>query len=464
MFETLKYCYSVYKLVSYINYIESLDDDINVNKLQEALITIKSYINDLGFVGIKFTQWYITRLMSVNNEKNNIIINYFNNLFENCDEHPLEFTKKTFYNSIGIELEEYIDIKTLKCMASGSVGQVYYAKIKDTPVEVAIKVKHPNVSNDLDRLNNFIYVLNMIKNLSFYKHKYKLYFDYEDFKEYLVKQVDFRNEVENCKKFQEEYKDNDYILFPKVYQYSEDIIISKYENGISFHELSDYQKTKCAINFLSFVLDSLLIKNFMHGDLHIKNWKLQEMRNGIDYKLVVYDHGICFSTQGTDYNRLFWDAFETNNKQQIIHFFEMNAQPYLSDKLKAKINDLYDEFCEKKQTVFMLCKNIFDCFQLQDEIKLNKNILNFMIFINLVEDIIMKEICIGNANIDYNMIASVCNVHTSIIAYCNSKKVYPELKKYMESKIAERNKNGIIASNDLFVNSNNLTFDPIPIE
>ena len=461
MFETVKYCYTVYKLISYIQYIEGLSDTIDEKKLIDDLIIMKSYINYLGFIGIKFTQWYITRLMSLNTRKNNIITKYFNDLFENCPQHSLEFTKKLFKEKIGFELEEYIEIDTLKVKASGSIGQIYYAKIKDSPkenpIEVAIKVKHPNINNDLERLNNFIYVIDFIKSISFYKHRYKLYFDYEDFKDHLVKQIDFKKEAENCKRFQDLYQNNDYIVFPKIYQYNEDIIISKYEDGIDFRELSLYQKSKCAVNFLCFILSSVLITNFIHGDLHIKNWKLQLMDNGIDYKLIIYDHGICFSTDSVENNRLFWSAFENNNKEQVVSFFESNATPKLNDKVKNKLYDLYDKFCEEKQTIYILCKNVFDSFMLQDDIKLNKNILNLTIFINLVEDIIMKEICIGNTS-DYNIIASVCNIYTTIIAYCSSNNIYPELKKYLENEIKKKSDLNLIKGKDLFINNSNLIF------
>ena len=463
MFTTIRYIYNVYKLINQLIYIQNLDEDIDDKLLTDNFKLVKYYLNNIGFIGVKFMQWYVSNLMSIQDKKksniNDKLINYFKGIFDNCEVHSLEYTKKIFKNDFKVELEEYISINSLKLIGSGSIGQVYYAKMKDTDLEVAIKVKHPTINDDLQKLNNFIYVLNWIKSINYYKHKFRLYLDYNDFKDYITKQVNFENEVENANKFQDLYENNKYIVIPKIYQYTQNIIVSKFEGGIEFNELSPYQKVKCANNFLCFVMNSFLIDNFVHGDLHIKNWKLQLMENKIDYKLVIYDLGICFSTDNVNHNRLLWESLEVNDKDGIFEFFNVNSNISVdNNNIKKETEDIFQDYYDNGRSITYLCNNLLNLLQKQPNIMLNKNLINILTFLNLIEDIILKEICIGmDTN---NMILGIYNFHTNLLAYCKSKNIYKKLEEYIKlrSDISiETNKSEYA----FFINYNNLKFNQI---
>ena len=88
------------------------------------------------------------------------LIDYFQDIFENCPFHDIKFTKQIFQESMpGYKLETYIDMGTFKEIASGSIGQVYYAKRLSDGKEVAIKVKHPDITTDLE---NQLIIINLL--------------------------------------------------------------------------------------------------------------------------------------------------------------------------------------------------------------------------------------------------------------------------------------------------------------
>ena len=190
-----------------------IDNDKNKDiKQNENFESLKQIIFSCGSLYIKFFQWYISKLKSsiVNINKNNSIetadtdsntdtdtnsdsdsnvssnvssntdkdsnksinlskfIKYFEDIFEQCPYHDIEHTKKIFSNSMdGIELDNYVDISTFKVIASGSIGQVYYAKRKTDNLEIAIKVKHPNISEDLEKQYEIILFIKLMQKIPF---------------------------------------------------------------------------------------------------------------------------------------------------------------------------------------------------------------------------------------------------------------------------------------------------------
>ena len=174
------YCYRLYNQIKNIYQIKQYIDKIynsNINdndandqndSIEYIFESIKQKIFACGSLYVKFFQWYISKLKSTvidktdktyktyktynecnyntNVKKITKFIKYFEDIFENCPYHDIEHTKKIFNNSMpNSTLEKYIDINTLGVIASGSIGQVYYARRLEDNLEIAIKVKHPGI-------------------------------------------------------------------------------------------------------------------------------------------------------------------------------------------------------------------------------------------------------------------------------------------------------------------------------
>ena len=89
------------------------------------------------------------------------------------------------------------------------------------------------------------------------------------------------------------YLYNPYIIIPELIQYSENIIIMTYEEGIYYNNLdvNNYKKGKIVSLFDVFHYDCLFNHNFFNADLHNGNWKIRYNKNlGYrgDYQLIIY--------------------------------------------------------------------------------------------------------------------------------------------------------------------------------
>ena len=227
--------YNNYSRISNIwNIINKFHDieynDENLEKLMDLINCLEKDIIEGGCIYIKFMQWYISNLKAENcsdndfKKLNDLLINRFEYIFNNCDVHDLEHTKRIFVNDFGFELDDYVS--GLKLIASGSIGQVYKGLRKTDDKIVVIKVKHPNIDSQIVEFQQFSNFIVAMQRYSFLRRRYKLNFNFNDFMNDLQLQSDFDVEVSNNNQFRRLYKDNVNIYFPKVYVNSKNVIVS----------------------------------------------------------------------------------------------------------------------------------------------------------------------------------------------------------------------------------------------
>ena len=133
-FNNIKYAFKIINLIYYItcNDITSFDNK-KLNKLKLQLI-------DNGAIAIKFMQWFLSKKISENdNGDYDYIIDVFNDLFDNCPHHSLQETEDLFLKNFKVDMKDIIDYSSLKVIGSGSIGQVYKAKLLNGE-EIAMKV------------------------------------------------------------------------------------------------------------------------------------------------------------------------------------------------------------------------------------------------------------------------------------------------------------------------------------
>ena len=416
------------------------------------LLNDKAYLNDIkknildcGCISIKFTQWIVSKLKgSDNNQKYKHIIEELEELFDNCKYHDFKYTRDLFESSFGSQLDDLIDLKSIKVIASGSIGQVYKAKFKKDNEygfddDIVIKVKHPHIEIIKSYQMVLINFLRLLQTNSYFKNRLQLHINFMDFIDLLNKQIDFNIEAYNCNKFYNIYKNNDYVVIPRVFKYNSDIIISSFEEGEFFFNISEYQKNKVAVNLLSLVCDMALIENFMHGDLHIKNWKVRKFES--DYQIVLYDFGICFEGASVEYNRNLWNAGETQNVRKMVELFVLNNTNINlkkgDDKTKVidTLMNTFAEICEEPFNMNIVFNKLIYIFSINNII-INSVFLNICVFMCLIEDVFKKTnlLCI-NHNKKLNMFKIAKNQKLDIIAFCKSHNVYPKLQEYLEERL-----------------------------
>ena len=97
-FTTLMTVYNINRISSIIGEIYEIQDINDKLYLEERLIELKARILESGCIGIKFTQWFITKIKTYGDELNNTIVKYFEDIFYNCPQHSLEYSKSKFYH------------------------------------------------------------------------------------------------------------------------------------------------------------------------------------------------------------------------------------------------------------------------------------------------------------------------------------------------------------------------------
>jgi predicted unusual protein kinase regulating ubiquinone biosynthesis (AarF/ABC1/UbiB family) len=363
----------------------------------------------------------------------------------------------------GIALENYIHISTLKEIASGSIGQVYYARRFSDNKEIAIKVKHPDIASNLEEQLSLIKLLSYLQSYRFIRSRYNMIFNIDDFLNDINQQCDFNNEAQNCKRFCENFQDSkEYIIFPQVLFQSNDILVSEYIAGYSFDTLTDNQKHMSTLNFVCFFYQMLLIDNFCHGDLHCKNWKVRITREGTP-QIVVYDCGICFKNISAQLSADFWfclGKYDINGLKNILKQFiiyntdKVNTvnntfnKNLTDESLSNEIGKIFGTILDNSVGTGMVMKSIINYFTINN-ILIDKFLLNFTITICLLEEFFRKNDVVDREKAVKKNKISMYNIiqenQLDIISFCKVKKCYPKVlelfMKELENKYKEYREN-----------------------
>jgi predicted unusual protein kinase regulating ubiquinone biosynthesis (AarF/ABC1/UbiB family) len=432
------------------------DDDIELEK-------IKTKIFKCGCIGIKFTQWIISKLKGTeHNQKYSKIISYFEDIFDNCGNHNIKYTENIFKKDFGKELGDIFDMNNFEIIASGSIGQVYKTRFKKKKThdvniiqsekfnkdDICIKVRHPFIDYIKSYQMLFIYFIIMLQKINYFKKKYNLHFNLFDFIDNINKQIDFNIEAYNNIKIYNSYKDNEYIIIPKVHNFSKNIIISSFEHGQSVDDISEYQQCKVALNMLCLVYNMAIVDNFMHGDLHIKNWAVRPYKKM--YQIIVYDFGICFYGPTSEYAEKLLYYAEIQDIKNLIRVF-LDDSNYENKNKEELLNELYNIFkdiCNEPFNMNIVYNKLIYLFSSYNLI-INNLFLNILVFFCLVEDLWKRTniICQDASILDLKSILK--NQKLDVISFCKTYNIYPKLQKIFEKQLKIYFNKNIIKNNEL---------------
>ena len=411
-----------------------LNDEIIINKLKDNVF-------NCGCISIKLAQWIISKLKGIEDKGDyTLIINKFENIFDNCKYHDINYTKNVFENDFNKKINTIFDMDTFSVLASGSIGQVYKGDLKK-PINnninnintVVMKVKHPYIDYIKFYQMILIYFIIGMQKINYFKIKYKLHFNLYDFVDNINKQIDFNIEAYNCIKMYDNYNNNNLVVIPKVYNFSNNIIISSFEDGIFVDEVSEYQKCKISLNIMSLIYNMCLVDNFMHGDLHIKNWKVRPYKN--TYQVILYDFGICFEGPSKEYNKQVLQFTETQDIKKLISLFleDFNYDMKKED-LVEKLHTTFTKICSEPFNMNIVFNKLIYLFSTYNLI-INNLYLNIILFFCLFEELWKKcnIICQNPEKIGIHNI--VKNQKMDVITFCDTYEIYPELKAIMKEQL-----------------------------
>ncbi len=177
------------------------------------------------------------------------------------------------------DLEKYVDMSNFTDvdtdpLASASVAQIHRARYKNK--DVVLKIKKPNVEKSLKAdISSIKACLNAFPFLESNKALPWI----EEIDRTIDKELDFRNEILNLKKFREMYRWDEDVIIPKVYPSvsSENVIVMEYVPS----DKSIFNSER----LIDMFVEQILFEGVIHGDLHGGNIGFSGKN------LVMYDFG-----------------------------------------------------------------------------------------------------------------------------------------------------------------------------
>jgi len=233
-----------------------------------------------------------------------------------------------------------------KPLGSASIAQVHKATLDGKTV--AIKIKKPDVDKKFhEDIQIMEYFARKIKEK--YNPSYVDPVDIVDeFKRYTEKELDFKHEASNIKKFANNFKKNKDILIPKVYEkYSnKNILVMEFIDGKNIFE-TKYKNKHAIINKVVSAVQKMIFEDrFFHADLHPGNIYIKGNR------IVFLDFGIVGHIDQTLDRKLFYlysSLVEPNLDRVADALLDLNIgsrEPdiqCLKDGLYDVLGDDYDQ-------------------------------------------------------------------------------------------------------------------------
>jgi len=347
LFSRCLYLTLLFTPVTCLFLLSSLTGSEDIYKL--SLKTLNTTICYSGCGVQKFCQW-----MSMRPDKfHPDLVEVAQKFKEDCPPHSFAITKSIFKDNFDKDLDDIFEWFDETPLASGTMAQVYRAKLREEYVtgpdvdrEVAVKVRHKSVVEtsytDPELLFKFC-------ELTFALIAAILPFDRTEFSRSLRRQIDFRTEGYNMVKFKKNFEDDPNVIFPDVYidLCSDEILVESFCKGIPVsdmmsgfdadvygydwkpEETNNYSKefrSHLADKICELGVNMYLRDNFAHADLHSGNLMATE-----DGKVIVLDTGIVSNVTDESIEP-FHDLLEAGFENDVDKFVDLLNHFNLSDK------------------------------------------------------------------------------------------------------------------------------------
>ena len=156
-------------------------------------------------------------------------------------------------------------------IASASISQVHRADLK-TGEKAAVKVQRPNVKKIMETdIEIMEYIAKLLENNIDAMRRFKPTKIVQEFKDWTEKELDFKLEARNAKRFYDNFKGSKTVCIPKVYDEltSEKVLTLEFIEGIELHNLKEVKKNN--VNFQQVIkngFEAIMTQVFVHGIFH----------------------------------------------------------------------------------------------------------------------------------------------------------------------------------------------------
>jgi len=255
---------------------------------------------------IKLAQWASTREDLFPAE----LTRRFVKLQDDTKPHRWHETERTLVAAYGEGWRSVLRLDDHRPIGSGCIAQVYRGYLVENGEEVAVKVLHPGVRDqvegDMDLMHFMTAGLELVPRLNYLSIRETL----GEFHSLLVSQMDLRNESYNLQRLNEDFKEDPRVLFPRPYPAlsREELLVESFVHGtpiLQYLSADDATKKKICEIGAQAVFAMSFTHNFMHGDLHPGNILVVEGEGGGGpAKLCFLDAGIVVELSKADHTNM----------------------------------------------------------------------------------------------------------------------------------------------------------------
>ncbi len=302
----------------------------------------------MGGVLIKVGQFLSTRTDFMPE----VFIKELSGLVDRVPPMPYSYASRLLKEEWGAEPDEYLEDINKASIASASIGEVYYARLKGSGKEVAIKVQRYQVEKifhmDFKALRVVFWIISFFT--SFGK-KADLKSLYLELIRVMDRELDFTQELHYGKYFKERFKGDKTVYIPAFMEElcTKRVLVMEWAEGAKINDLEFMRKhhiqpERIAKNLFNFYSEQFLNPGNFHADPHAGNLLIN--KNGT---ITILDFGMVgeVKKQDTTYFKHLIQGVIIDDYDRVIEALEQmnfvlpNAD---TNKLKKMVKQLIEMY------------------------------------------------------------------------------------------------------------------------
>jgi len=264
---------------------------------------------------------------------------------------PYAIAKQQIKKELGKDINEIFLNFEKKPIASASISQVHKAILKNNK-KVAVKIQRPNVREIMETdVEIMFYVAKLLEKHMPKIRKFNPTTIIEEFSKWTEKELDFKREAINAKRFARNFSRDNTVKIPEIYDEftTNRILVMDFIDGTELHNIKQIKSKKINLTPLiehgfNAVLTQVFVHGFFHADPHPGNIIITN-----DKKIAFVDFGIV-------------GHFDENLKAKSIDLFygviERDAE-----KIADTLIDLSDSHIEDKEELKYEISDILESMQ-----------------------------------------------------------------------------------------------------
>jgi ubiquinone biosynthesis protein len=259
---------------------------------------------------------------------------------------PYSIVEEQIKKEFGKNIEDIFSSFEKKPIASASISQVHKAVLKDNK-KAAVKIQRQDVRKVMQTdIEIMFYVAKLLESKIPKIKKFNPVKIIEEFSRWTEKELDFRKEAINAKRFARNFSNDKTVKIPEIYNNltTDKILTMEFIDGIELHDLKQIKKKKINLKPIlehgfNAILTQVFVHGFFHADPHPGNIIITPDKNiaFVDFGIVGhFDENL--KSKSID---LFYGVIANDAEKIVDTLIDLsNTEIENKDELKYEISDL----------------------------------------------------------------------------------------------------------------------------